>query len=194
MAKKIKKPSDTTTLTAKDKKTLKSIRDLADGVEQSADRGRAPYVDIPSRSLSNVRFNRSKRIIEMGGGTNRREGTTQIRIQNFVPVFVLEPHHEVVPREPGIVDEDVDAAEVLLDIVYQCGDGRGITHVAGKTGRSGAYLRCNRHRARLVASYDCDPCAAGRECLRHGTPDSPRAPSHDGRLSREVDVHAARSV
>ena len=61
------------TLTAKDKKTLGSIRDLADDVVQSAERGRAPYVDIPSRSLSNVRFNQSKRIIEMGSGTNRRE-------------------------------------------------------------------------------------------------------------------------
>jgi DNA topoisomerase-6 subunit A len=73
MAKKPKKTSDTVTLTAKDKKTLASIRNLADAVVQSAGRGRAPYVDIPSRSLANVRFNQSKRIIEMGAGTNRRE-------------------------------------------------------------------------------------------------------------------------
>src|SRR5438876_8679694 len=62
-----------TALTAKDKKTLGSIRYLADEVAQFAERGRAPYVDIPSRSLSNVRFNKSKRIIEMGSGSNRRE-------------------------------------------------------------------------------------------------------------------------
>src|SRR2546427_12400683 len=62
-----------TALTAKDKKTLGSIRYLADEVAQFAERGRAPYVDIPSRSLSNVKFNQSKRIIEMGGGANRRE-------------------------------------------------------------------------------------------------------------------------
>src|SRR4029453_4689670 len=49
------------------------IRGLADEVVQAADRGRAAYVEIPSRSLSNVRFNQSKRIIEMGGGTGRRE-------------------------------------------------------------------------------------------------------------------------
>jgi len=60
-------------LTAKDKKTLGSIRNLADEVVQSADRLRAPYVEIPSRSLSNVRFNQAKRIVEMGSGTNRRE-------------------------------------------------------------------------------------------------------------------------
>jgi DNA topoisomerase-6 subunit A len=73
MAKKSKKTSDTVTFTAKDKKTLGSIRNLADAVVDSASRGRAPHVDIPSRSLSNVRFNQSKRIIEMGSGTNRRE-------------------------------------------------------------------------------------------------------------------------
>ena len=73
MAKKTKAPAETVTLTDKDKKTLRSIGGLADGVIQSADRGRAPHVEIPSRSLSNVRFNRSKRIIEMGSGTNRRE-------------------------------------------------------------------------------------------------------------------------
>jgi len=70
---KTKKAAAKVTFTAKDKKTLTSIRGLADGVVQSADRGRAPHVDIPSRSLSNVRFNQSKRIIEMGSGTSRRE-------------------------------------------------------------------------------------------------------------------------
>src|SRR5215475_618124 len=73
MAKKTKSTPATSNRSTRDKKTLGSIRDLADGVVQSAERGRAPYVDIPSRSLSNVRFNQSKRIIEMAGGTNRRE-------------------------------------------------------------------------------------------------------------------------
>ncbi len=75
MAKKSKTSSENPVVefTAKDKKTLNSIRSLADEVAQAADRGRAPYVDIPSRSLSNVRFNQSRRIIEMGGGSNRRE-------------------------------------------------------------------------------------------------------------------------
>jgi len=73
MAKKTNKASDKATLTTRDKKTLGSIRGLADEVVQAAERGRAPHVEIPSRSLSNVRFNQSKRIIEMGSGTSRRE-------------------------------------------------------------------------------------------------------------------------
>src|SRR5690242_4584995 len=74
MAKKTKKSVEAApALTAKDKKTLNSIRNLADSVIQAANRGRAPHVDIPSRSLSNVRFTQSKRIIEMGSRFNRRE-------------------------------------------------------------------------------------------------------------------------
>src|SRR5436853_4223861 len=73
MAKKTTSTLDKPNRNAKDTKTLGSIRNLAEGVVQSAERGRAPYVDIPSRSLSNVRFNQSKRIIEMGTGKSRRE-------------------------------------------------------------------------------------------------------------------------
>ena len=61
------------TLTVKDKKTMTALRGLADTVVDSAERSRAPSVEIPSRSLSNVRFNQSKKIIEMGSGKNRRE-------------------------------------------------------------------------------------------------------------------------
>src|SRR5262245_22766233 len=75
MAKKAKskETAQPVTLTTKDKKTMSSLRELAGAVVQSAERSRAPQLDIPSRSLSNVRFNQSKKIIEMGGGTNRRE-------------------------------------------------------------------------------------------------------------------------
>lgn len=56
-----------------DKKTLRSLRDLANGVVKVTQRSRAPHLDIPSRSLSNVKFNRSRKILEMGRNTNRRE-------------------------------------------------------------------------------------------------------------------------
>jgi DNA topoisomerase-6 subunit A len=65
--------TDTVKLTTKDRRTLKAIRGMADGLVQTAKRKRAPHLDIPSRSLGNVRYNRSKRFIEMGAGKNRRE-------------------------------------------------------------------------------------------------------------------------
>lgn len=77
-----KKPAKTATatvakpvakLTEKDKKTLDNLRSLANGVVEAATRSRTPHLDIPSRSLSNVKYNTSKRFIEMGSGKNRRE-------------------------------------------------------------------------------------------------------------------------
>ena len=60
-------------LTQQDRKTLGSLRGMADEVVKTAERGKTPHVDIPSRSLSNVKYNKAKRFIEMGGGKNRRE-------------------------------------------------------------------------------------------------------------------------
>src|SRR3954466_1057646 len=60
-------------LTARDKKTMGSIVGLADRVVDSAEKRKDPYVDIPSRTLSNVHYSPRKRIIEMGNSTNRRQ-------------------------------------------------------------------------------------------------------------------------
>lgn len=62
-----------TSFNAADRKTLDALVELANGVMASAERGRPPSLDIPSRSLSNVRYNKTKRFIEMGSSTNRRE-------------------------------------------------------------------------------------------------------------------------
>jgi DNA topoisomerase VI subunit A len=89
MARKTKSTSDKPNRSTKDKKTLGSISDLADTVVQSAARRRAPYVDIPSRSLSNVRFNQSKRIIEMGSGTNRRELFNLAQARSYMQTLLV---------------------------------------------------------------------------------------------------------
>jgi len=60
-------------LTPRDKKTMTGIVGLADRVVTAAEKRRDPHVDIPSRTLSNVRYSPRKRIIEMGSSTNRRQ-------------------------------------------------------------------------------------------------------------------------
>ena len=60
-------------MTPRNRKTLGLITELADGVESAAKANRDPYLDIPSRTLSNVRYSPRKRIIEMGKNTNRRQ-------------------------------------------------------------------------------------------------------------------------
>jgi DNA topoisomerase-6 subunit A len=68
-----KNGSSTSKLTDRDKRTLGQIVDLADGVVAAAEKRRDPHLDIPARALSNVRYNKSKRFIEMGSATNRRQ-------------------------------------------------------------------------------------------------------------------------
>ena len=60
-------------LNERDKKTMGEIHGLAVGVETAAEKKRDPYLDIPSRTLSNVKFNKQKRFIEMGKNTTRRQ-------------------------------------------------------------------------------------------------------------------------
>ena len=60
-------------LSPRDKRTMTSIVGLADGVVTAAEKRRDPHVDIPARTLSNVRYSPRKRIIEMGSSTNRRQ-------------------------------------------------------------------------------------------------------------------------
>ncbi|GIW90373.1 MAG: DNA topoisomerase VI subunit A [Pirellulaceae bacterium] len=69
----LEKPESAVVLSDSDRRTLQALHELAQKVVQSAAVGRSPYLDIPSRTLSNVRFNKTKRIIEMGSGTSRRE-------------------------------------------------------------------------------------------------------------------------
>jgi DNA topoisomerase-6 subunit A len=60
-------------LNERDTKTMGELHGLAGGVETAAEKKRDPYLDIPSRTLSNVKFNKAKRFIEMGKNTTRRQ-------------------------------------------------------------------------------------------------------------------------
>ena len=60
-------------LSPRDKKTMTRLTGLADRVVSAANGRRDPYVDIPSRTLSNIRYSPRKRILEMGNNKNRRQ-------------------------------------------------------------------------------------------------------------------------
>lgn len=67
------KPAEPVKLTDKDKKTLDSLRKLASDVAKSATQKTAPEMSILSRSLSNVKFNQSQKILQMGSSKTSRE-------------------------------------------------------------------------------------------------------------------------
>lgn len=143
-----KKASSTATkpvkvkLTPQDRKTLNSLRGLADGVVNAARRSRDPHVDIPSRTLSNVRYSPRKRIIEMGKNTNRRQlfnlsqaksymqtmlvasgckklieqnKTTSIRGLYYLLKHTIEGTKEETFDDQGECDPVIEDSEVLLD-------------------------------------------------------------------------------
>jgi len=76
MAKKTKNQADAATppaLNPRDQYTLEQLLGLADAVVRAAQSGADPTLKIPTRTLSNVRYNRSKRIIEMGSARSDRQ-------------------------------------------------------------------------------------------------------------------------
>lgn len=133
-------------LTREDKKTLGSLKDLADGVVSVAGRSRAPHLEIPSRSLSNVRYNQSRKIIEMGSNRNRRElfnlsqaksymqtllvgsgckqliesgKTTSIRGLYYMPKHTIEGTKEETFDDQGDCDPVIEDLEVTLDALRE---------------------------------------------------------------------------
>ena len=60
-------------LNPRDKKTLGELVGLAERIVADAEKKKDPFFEIPARALSNVRYNKSKRFIEMGANKNRRQ-------------------------------------------------------------------------------------------------------------------------
>jgi DNA topoisomerase-6 subunit A len=60
-------------LSPRDKQTSDRLVGMADRVVSAANNRKDPYVEIPSRTLANVRYSARKKIIEMGSAKNRRQ-------------------------------------------------------------------------------------------------------------------------
>jgi DNA topoisomerase VI subunit A len=78
-----------TKLKTNDAQTLKRLKELADEVAAAAMKRRDPFVDVPARSLSNVKYNKSKRIIEMGKNTNRRQLFNLSQARSFMQTMLV---------------------------------------------------------------------------------------------------------
>jgi DNA topoisomerase-6 subunit A len=131
-----------TKLNTRDTKTIKRLTELADGVVELVGRKRDPYVDVPTRSLSNVKYNKSRRFIEMGRNTNRRHlfnlsqaksymqtmlvasgatqlieqgKTTSIRGLFYLLKHTIEGTKEETFSDQGECDPVIEDCEVLLN-------------------------------------------------------------------------------
>jgi len=68
---------------------MDQLAGLAESVIVAADKRRDPHMDIPTRALSNVRFNSAKRFIEMGNKTNRRHLFNLSQAKSFMQTMLV---------------------------------------------------------------------------------------------------------
>jgi DNA topoisomerase-6 subunit A len=78
-----------TKLSKRDAQTMKRLRELADEVVVAAGKKRDPFVDVPARSLSNVKYNKAKRFIEMGRNTNRRQFFNLTQTRSYMQTMLV---------------------------------------------------------------------------------------------------------
>ena len=76
-------------LDAADKKTVAKIEKLADSVLKATKGGKNPFVEIPIRSLANVKFNEKKRLIELGTQRQKRYFFNVSMAKKFMQTFLV---------------------------------------------------------------------------------------------------------
>jgi len=73
----------------RDAETIASIENLADSVTKDGLKGRDPSVNIPLRTVSNMNWNKRKRILEMGDATQIRELFNVGQARKFMQTLLL---------------------------------------------------------------------------------------------------------
>jgi len=69
--------------------TLERIDTVAQAVVKTSMAGRDPFVDIPTRSLSNTSYNKTRRILEMGSASQRRNLFNLGQAKKFMQTMLL---------------------------------------------------------------------------------------------------------
>src|SRR5512135_2257233 len=76
-------------LDAIDKKTVQKIEKLAEAVLKTTKGGKNPFVEIPIRSLANVKFNPKRRLIELGTQKQKRYFFNVSMAKKFMQTFLV---------------------------------------------------------------------------------------------------------
>jgi DNA topoisomerase VI subunit A len=71
------------------KKTTQKLVKLADGVISQTNAGKNPAVEVPTRTLANVRFNEKKKIIELKGDKQKRLFFNVGQAKKFMQTFLI---------------------------------------------------------------------------------------------------------
>src|SRR5512147_1213503 len=76
-------------LDAADKKTVGKIEKLAESVLKATRGGKNPFVEIPIRSLANVKYSEKRRLIELGGQRQKRYFFNVSMAKKFMQTFLV---------------------------------------------------------------------------------------------------------
>jgi DNA topoisomerase VI subunit A len=76
-------------LDAVSKQTTQKIEKLADAVLKTVKSGKNPFVEIPIRSLANVKFNEKRRLIELGSQRQKRYFFNVSMAKKFMQTFLV---------------------------------------------------------------------------------------------------------
>jgi DNA topoisomerase VI subunit A len=76
-------------LDAVSKQTAQKIEKLAETVVRSVKGGKNPFVEIPIRSLANVKFNEKRRLIELGSQRQKRYFFNVAMAKKFMQTFLV---------------------------------------------------------------------------------------------------------
>ncbi len=71
------------------KKTAQKIEKLAEAVLKATKSGKNPFVEIPIRSLANVKYSEKKRLIELGGQKQKRYFFNVSMAKKFMQTFLV---------------------------------------------------------------------------------------------------------
>ncbi len=92
--------------------TREKLVTLADSVAIRAARGEDPFLDIPTRNLSNVAFNERRRIIEMGDSTARRNFFDLGKAKKFMQTMLVASGASELIRQ--------EKTTSIRDLFYHC--------------------------------------------------------------------------
>src|SRR3984957_17241226 len=126
----------------------------------------------------------------LNGAPGRVGGPGQVDGQRVAPCllpFLIGHFGDRVPHvDPGVVDQDVQPAQVGGGLIYHLPDGRGVGQV-GAHHRVAAAAQPGPHLLResgRIAVMDRHPVALGGEGLRHRPADAPGGPGDQDRAAR----------
>ncbi len=103
-----------------DKKTVQKIEKLAEAVLRTTKGGKNPFVEIPIRSLANVKFNPKRRLIELGTQKQKRYFFNVGMAKKFMQTFLVsEACKELI---------DSGKTTSIRDLYYMTKHALGETH------------------------------------------------------------------